>query len=221
MSFYDPVFRGRTASNLAPRVPRRQASYKCWKDDCLHYIYGFRTAEEREEHIRHHPPISVQQSFGPSRSQASTYSSFTEPRPPQSASIGTTQSREVPQPSTSASMSSLPPIVTSASGREPPRRPSAISLPPPPDFAAQTSSAPEPAVDPLLPPLKRSRVGHSKLESIGELRLPREQGKCLRCKVYSKPVSIPTTLVHLDMSLTVSDPVRLARRRLRELRRGY
>jgi hypothetical protein len=44
-------------------------------------------------------------------------------------------------------------------------------------------------VDPLLPPLKRSRVGHSRLESIGELRLPRDSGPCLRCKVQAKPVS--------------------------------
>lgn len=218
MSFYDPVFRGRTARNLAPHVPRRQASYKCWKEDCLHYIYGFRTAEERDEHVRHHPSTLVQHSSTISRSQASTYSSFTESRPPQSVLVGSMQPRDVPQSSTSASISSLPSIVASVPGREPPRRPSAISLPPPPDFASQTSSAPEPTVDPLLPPLKRSRVGHSKLESIGELRLPREQGKCLRCKVYSKPVSIPATPDHFDLSLTASDLVRLARRRLRELR---
>ncbi|EPE04681.1 zinc finger protein [Ophiostoma piceae UAMH 11346] len=37
--------------------------------------------------------------------------------------------------------------------------------------------------DPLLPPLKRSRVGPSRLESIGELRLPREATSCLHCRV--------------------------------------
>ncbi len=43
-------------------------------------------------------------------------------------------------------------------------------------------------VDPLLPPLKRSRVGQSRLESIEELKLLKDRGPCLRCKILKKGV---------------------------------
>ncbi|KAH7031602.1 uncharacterized protein B0I36DRAFT_243411 [Microdochium trichocladiopsis] len=187
ISFYDSVFRDRKARSAVPHISRRQASFKCWREDCSHYIYGFRTAEEREDHFQqHHASSSLRSGGATSGHAATTSASRADARSSHPVTASSIGSRELVAPGTS-STSALPPIVTSVSNREPARRTSVIGLPPPPDFPAQSPATAESAVDPLLPPLKRSRVGHSRLESIGELRLPREHGTCLRCKVYAKP----------------------------------
>jgi len=56
-------------------------------------------------------------------------------------------------------------------------------------FAATETGSINSDVDPLLPPLKRSRVCRSRLESIDELKLPREAGPCLRCRISDAEVS--------------------------------
>lgn len=172
-------------------MSRRQASLKCWKDDCLHYIYGFGTADERDDHARQYHGITSQRAVErPHGHAAATAVGFAPPRPSLPEPFIGPAPRGMASHGTS-SISALPPIVTSIAGREPRRQTSMIGLPPPPppDFPAQSPVNAETEVDPLLPPLKRSRVGHSRLESIGELRLHREQGPCLRCRVYHKQVS--------------------------------
>ncbi|KAJ1333030.1 PR domain zinc finger protein 5 [Microdochium nivale] len=188
ISFYDTIFRNRSSRHPVPLVSRRQASLKCWKDDCLHYIYGFGTADERDDHARQYHGITSQRAVErPHGHAAATAVGFAPPRPSLSEPFIGPAPRGMASHGTS-SISALPPIVTSIAGREPRRQTSMIGLPPPPppDFPAQSPVNAETEVDPLLPPLKRSRVGHSRLESIGELRLHREQGPCLRCRVYHK-----------------------------------
>ncbi|KAI1327461.1 hypothetical protein F5Y16DRAFT_410242 [Xylariaceae sp. FL0255] len=181
ISYYDPVFRGWRMRGSVPLISRRQASFKCWEDYCIHQIYGFTTIEDRDEHARQHArPLK----------RGSTYStsdtlplSFVDPS--QSRLLNSnhhSQSSPAPLPY----IASLPSLATIKD-----RRGSVPRFPLTNDSPAQArnsiSLSFESDADPMLPPLKRSRVGHSRLESIGELRLPRDTGLCLRCKVQSKP----------------------------------
>lgn len=177
-----------------PLVSRNQASFKCWDDHCVYYIYGFLNLEDRELHLREHG-IPAKRDSGLSIGSV----------PPVVFSEHTTsrlfsmdhakQSPTVALPRLSAP-STLPPLVTVNHPRDRRDPLSAYSFVN--EYPGQPRDSVDSEVDPLLPPLKRSRVGHSRLESIGELRLPRDTGPCLRCKVQAKPVTTP------DVSLTIS-----------------
>src|SRR5690606_1037363 len=56
------------------------------------------------------------------------------------------------------------------------------------DNAPRQRSYTETDGDPLLPPLRFSRAGQSRLQSIGELKLPKDTGPCLRCTVNNLAV---------------------------------
>jgi hypothetical protein len=60
----------------------------------------------------------------------------------------------------------------------------------PPSLPTIRKSSGDSEGDPLLPPLKRSRVGHSRLQSIGELQLLKDNEPCLRCRLANTSVSI-------------------------------
>ncbi|KAK7988051.1 peptidyl-prolyl isomerase CWC27 [Apiospora arundinis] len=54
VSFYDPVFRSWRMRETLPVIPRNQASFKCWDERCLYYIYGFSNFDDRDQHMREH-----------------------------------------------------------------------------------------------------------------------------------------------------------------------
>lgn len=188
--YYDPVFRSWRArdSSMAPR--NLAASLKCWDERCLHYIYGFSNHEDREHHFREHG-VRLKRDSGLSigsaapvvfPEQATTRIFNAEPAR-HSAPVS------LPRLSVPPTLAPLAPV-----GPLRERRDGSIAFPFPSDYAIQHRGSVDSELDPLLPPLKRSRVGHSRLESIGELRLPRDTGPCLRCKVQAKPVGSPTML---------------------------
>ncbi|KAI1826462.1 hypothetical protein F4861DRAFT_545987 [Xylaria intraflava] len=186
ISFYDPVFRGWRTRGSVPLITRRQVSFKCWDDQCIYQIYGFPKAEDRDEHMKRHakpvkrepgPPVANMLPLAfPDQSQPRIFSADRLKR-----------SSPVPLPRLSVP-SALPGLMNQSRDRRGsvPGYPSATDLPPQQRGSLQV----EAEVDPMLPPLKRSRVGHSRLESIGELRLPRDTGPCLRCKVQAKPCDL-------------------------------
>lgn len=181
-----------------PLISRRQVSFKCWHDECIHQIYGFSTAEDREEHMKRHAnPLKREQ--GPSTSSIIplTFADSTQPRVFGAERLK--QGSPAPLPRLSVP-STLPSLTTMNQPRD--RRGSVPGYPPANEFPSQhrNSLQVEPEVDPMLPPLKRSRVGHSRLESIGELRLPRDTGPCLRCKVQAKPVSYASFVEARDLA---------------------
>lgn len=184
ISFHDPIFRGWRMRETIPLISRRQASFKCWDDRCVYYIYGFSNPEERDEHLKQHT-ISIKRDSGLSVGTIPPiiFSDQSSSRLFSSDHINRSSPATLPRLSVPPS---LPPL---ANATHPPRdrRESAIVF----NFGSELPPQPRRSIDSepdsLLPPLKRSRVGHGRLESIGELRLPRDTGPCLRCKVQSKP----------------------------------
>lgn len=203
LSQYDPVARAWRLRDSLPLRYRSSRSHKCWDDRCLHYIYGFPNQEERDQHAKEHSALSKRDS--------GLSLGLTTPVAFQDLSTrGHDHSNEYSKPS--------PPLYL-------PRPTGSVQIVRPPapgvprdhkDSLRSYSLAPEPSalkrdvrssidseVDPLLPPLKRSRVGQSRLESIGELRLLRDDGSCLRCRVLHKGVS-KTFEEYLEERLLIS-----------------
>jgi len=185
MSHYDPVsraFRLRDSLNLNYR---NQHSYKCWDERCLHYVFGYPLRDERDQHSKEHAAphkrdsgLSVSDTASvaypelPSRNYSGDYGKQTSPV-------------YLPRPTSDFRLAPL-----STNGHVKDHRDSLRSY----SFVSEYPGGPrgsiDSEVDPLLPPLKRSRVGQSRLESIEELRLNREIGICLRCRVLKKGVSV-------------------------------
>ncbi|KAI1351182.1 hypothetical protein F5Y01DRAFT_130613 [Xylaria sp. FL0043] len=185
IAHYDPVFRGWRTRGSVPMISRRQVSFKCWHEECIHQIYGFSTAEDRDEHMkRHAAPIKREPGPLVSNVLPLSFSDSTQPRVFGADHLK--QGSPAPLPRLSVP-SALPGLATMNQPRD--RRGSVPGYPPVNEYPSQhrNSLQVEAEVDPMLPPLKRSRMGHSRLESIGELRLPRDTGPCLRCKVQAKP----------------------------------
>lgn len=168
-------------------ISRRQVSFKCWNDECIHQIYGFLTAEDRDEHMKRHAKPPKRES-GPPGNNVLPIAFSDQSQPRVFGADHLKQGSPAPLPRLSVP-STLPSLATMSQPRD--RRGSVPGYPPTNEFPSQHRSSlqVEAEVDPMLPPLKRSRVGHSRLESIGELRLPRDTSPCLRCKVQAKPVS--------------------------------
>ncbi|GAP90464.1 putative zinc finger protein [Rosellinia necatrix] len=184
ISYYDPVFRGWRTRSSVPLISRRQVSFKCWNDRCIHQIYGFSTAEERDEHMKRHiKPPKLESGPPVSNVLPRTFSDQSQPRVFGADHLK--QGSPAPLPHLSVP-SALPGLGALSHPRD--RRGSVPGYPSTNEYAQHRGSLQiEAEVDPMLPPLKRSRVGHSRLESIGELRLPRDVAPCLRCKVQAKP----------------------------------
>ncbi|XXG99062.1 Translation machinery-associated protein 22 [Hypoxylon texense] len=185
ISFYDPIFRGWRMRGTIPLISRRQASFKCWDDRCMYYIYGFPNPEERDEHLKQHTAPHA-----PKRDSGLSVGTIPPIVFPDQASsrLFSTDHINRSSPATLPRLSvppALPPLATANQPRD--RRESTIGYPFANDLPAPSRGSMDSEPDSLLPPLKRSRVGHGRLESIGELRLPRDTGPCLRCKVQAKP----------------------------------
>lgn len=189
LSQYDPIVRAwRLRDSLPPRY-RIQSSHKCSDDRCLHYIYGFPNQEERDQHVKEHSALSKRDS---GLSLGLTTPVTFQDHANRNHDLSNDYSKPSPPLYLPLPTGSLPPAKTPTNPLSRDHK----------DFLRSYSLAPEPSalkrdvrtsidseVDPLLPPLKRSRVGQSRLESIGELRLLRDDGSCLRCRVLHKGVS--------------------------------
>ncbi|KAK4103114.1 hypothetical protein N658DRAFT_505516 [Parathielavia hyrcaniae] len=180
---YDPVARALRLRDSLPLGFRAHHSFKCWDDRCMHYIYGYPHRDDRDQHSKDHvvprkrdsglsvggtPPLQFPEHAA--RSYGADYSKQTG------------SPLYLPRPTGSFS---LAPLATGGHGRD--QRDSLRNY----SFTSDQPAAPRGSVDsegePLLPPLKRSRVGPSRLESIEELRLLRDIGPCLRCRVLQQP----------------------------------
>jgi hypothetical protein len=151
----------------------------------MHYIYGYPHRDDRDQHSKEHviprkrdsalsvggtPPLMFAEH--PNRSYGAEYNKQTS------------SPLYLPRPTANLQ---LAPLATSSQGKD--HRDSLRSYSFVSEYPAGPRGSVDSEVDPLLPPLKRSRVGQSRLESIGELRLLRDIGPCLRCRVMQKPVS--------------------------------
>jgi hypothetical protein len=154
----------------------------------MHYIYGYPHRDDRDQHSKDHviprkrdsglsvgstPPLVFNEP--PSRSHGADYSKQT------------TSPLYLPRPSAAFQLAPLATGSQSSQGKE--HRDSLRSYSFVSEFPAGPRGSVDSEVDPLLPPLKRSRVGQSRLESIEELRLLRDIGPCLRCRILQQPVS--------------------------------
>jgi hypothetical protein len=175
-----------------PLISRGQTSFKCYDGGCIYYLYGFSNPEDRDEHVKSHagPPLP-RRDLAPSR--ASVVSGpFLDPTTSRALNPEPALQQVSPAsslPRLSMSHTSLPPLAPVNQGSE--RRDSLAPYSAVSDLISQQGhrGSVDSDVDPLLPPLKRSRVGHSRLQSIGELQLPRDRDArpCLRCKILSHP----------------------------------
>ncbi|KAK1757700.1 transcriptional regulator STP4 [Echria macrotheca] len=180
MSHYDPVTRAYRLRDSLALGFRNHHSYKCWDERCMHYIFGYPLRDERDQHAKEHgglhkrdsglsvsdtPPLSFPETQ--SRNYSGDYGKQTSPI-------------YLPRPTSSFQLAPLSTAGHSKDHRDSLRSYSFVSEYPGPRGSVDSE------VDPLLPPLKRSRVGQSRLESIEELRLNREIGPCLRCRILKK-----------------------------------
>ncbi|KAK4449516.1 transcriptional regulator STP4 [Podospora aff. communis PSN243] len=181
MSHYDPIFRAFRLRDSLPLSFRNHHSYKCWDERCMHYIFGYPVRDERDQHAKEHvtlhkrdsglsvsstPPLVFPEP--PSRNYSGDYSKQTSPV-------------YLPRPNSNIQLAPL-----STGGRSKDHRESLRSY----SFVSEYPGGPRASIDSdgdsHLPPLKRSRVGPSHLKSIEELRLHRDVGACLRCRIYKK-----------------------------------
>ncbi|KAJ9157936.1 Zinc finger protein RME1 [Pleurostoma richardsiae] len=183
LQHYDPVSRAWRLKDSLPLAFRSSHSFKCWDDRCMHYVYGFPNQEERDQHVREHV-VPTKRDSGLS---VGSTPPFIFPDQPGHRQYSLDYSKQassmyLPRPGVNP-----PPPPPSSAGLSRDNRDSLRSY----SFVSehpgnQPRGSVDSEVDPLLPPLKRSRVGQSRLESIEELRLLRDIGPCLRCKILKK-----------------------------------
>ncbi|KAL8304295.1 hypothetical protein RB597_004472 [Gaeumannomyces tritici] len=192
LSQYDPVARAWRLRDSMP-VPLAHGglglaagalkhSFKCSDDRCLHYIYGFTHREDRDQHAREHNPTLKRDSGLSVSENPLVFSDALNYRPPYPGYAKYSPTLYLPPPSGAGAVH-MPPLShdmkSSRDQRESLRTYSFVSEHPGPSRGSVDSE-----VDPLLPPLKRSRVGQSRLESIEELRLGRGMEPCIRCRAF-------------------------------------
>ncbi|KAH7160182.1 hypothetical protein B0J13DRAFT_123102 [Dactylonectria estremocensis] len=164
-----------------PRA-RSRPSFKCWHDQCVYYIYGFATRIDRDNHTRLHSSPLIRNPDPPLRARRPLSSTDQSPvKPPDPLSRSRLASVQPPGPLVTTNLPPLPlPTPSTASTGT---RDSATSFTFPENRPSLVRGLIDADVDPQLPPLKRARVGHHRLKSIGELQLLRENEPCLRCRV--------------------------------------
>lgn len=172
------------SSDRAPAQGSLLSSHKCWNDRCMHYIYGFATPTDRDAHMRTHNSDFSKRDSGLSVGQ-------TPPLPPQQlpptqqSAVELSRPVKLPRPAMSSNYPSLT-VQTQTRDRSDSTGSFGITNPAKATSKSGRSEEVDSDVDPLLPPIKRTRVGHSRLQSIGELQLLRNNDPCLRCKVSHK-----------------------------------
>lgn len=210
----DPVFRGSRHRDVLAQSPGGDPpSYKCWDDNCIHYVYGFSRQDDRDYHAREHVPPSRREPGGAPLSAAANTPSFNFPDHSSTRSFGGDTPRrsstlQLPRPTGPPIRSVSIPSQLSDSDR----KDSIPSISFSSDNPHRQRSFNEADVDPLLPPLKFSRAGQSRLQSIGELKLPKDSGPCLRCTVKNLAVRTnETPLFSGELASLTGGIVRLGR----------
>lgn len=182
---HDPVVRGwKMRESLSPSS-RSTSSFKCWDERCIHYIYGFHNKDERDNHAREHtlhPHRDSGMSVG--NTPPISFPEYQTLRPWGPDTGKQPLALQLPKPSPGTQLAPL----TTSQPKE--RRDTLQSYSLISEYSAPGRGSVDSEVDPLLPPLKRSRVGQSRLQSIGELRLLQDSGPCLRCMATRQPVRI-------------------------------
>ncbi|KAK4231041.1 hypothetical protein QBC38DRAFT_355541 [Podospora fimiseda] len=175
---YDPVAQAFRLRDSLPLSFRTHHSFKCADERCMHYIYGFPLERDRDQHVKDHVvPYKRDSALYVGDAPATAVSEQS------SRSYGTEFNNNGKRP---ASPIHLAPIATGSQTRDHPNTLRSYS------FVSEHPAGPrgsvDSEVDPLLPPLKRSRGVHpkSRLESIGELKLFPENGPCLRCRLFKE-----------------------------------
>lgn len=189
LSQYDPIARSWSLRDSLPWKYRNSRSFKCWDDRCLHYIYGFSSQEERDHHVEAHS-VLLKRDSGLSISDTPTMvlpGQSTHRRDHSNEHSRRYHTLSLPRPSGNVQLANASTPGLSRDHKDSLRSYSLLSEPSTSKRALRGSVDSE--VDPLLPPLKRSRVGQSRLESIGELRLLTDAGPCLRCRILKQNVS--------------------------------
>lgn len=203
LELYDPIIRavsanrrfgkepdGPTVSSPICSQPMSSFSHKCWNDGCIRYIYGFSTLADRDSHLRTHENTFSKKDSGISLSNTPPLRPPNLPSQHPSAEVtGQPGPVKLPRLTTSSNLPPLSPIThledksdsSTSFGFHHSRR--------------ATIGGSESEIDPLLPPIKRTRVGNSRLQSIGELQLLRDNEPCLRCKVSHRAVRSPTDIL--------------------------
>ncbi|KAK2938047.1 Zinc finger C2H2-type [Fusarium oxysporum f. sp. vasinfectum] len=168
-----------------------RAPFKCWHEQCIHYVYGFSTHLERDNHLRLHLTKNASESgsFVPAQS-SSNISEI-----PETGGGALPRDRLPPiQPPTTLVTTNLPPLpfpTPSTASTATTRRDHSSSFSFSDPKTALSRSGEETTSDPQLPPLKRARVGHDRLKSIGELKLLHNNDPCLRCRASNRPDGEP------------------------------
>jgi len=187
MAEYDPLCR---ASKVRPTLSqniRDSSSHKCWDSRCIHYIYGFHSRDDRDYHAREHPfPTKREGNLSFGSSPALPFPEFSS-RPYGGDHSRQSSTYQLPKPLASTQ---LPPLGIGTQSKDPKDTMPTFSFPgeAPSTSSRQQRGSIDSEVDPLLPPLKLSRVGKSRLQSIGELKLLKDVGPCLRCMVLNREV---------------------------------
>lgn len=167
--------------------------FKCWHEQCIHYVYGFSNQQDRDNHVRVHsssPPRDAELRMATASSSRPVEQLVLKPNP------FTSQGRLPPiQPPATLVTTNLPslPFPTPSTGK----RDSVPSFTIPEGKPPIRQGSVENSVDPQLPPLKRTRLGHHRLQSIGELNLLRNDGSCLRCRASNRKVRVSPNFVFL------------------------
>ena len=171
-------------SVTSPVRPRSGSlsTFRCGNERCIHYIYGLPTEYDRDYHARTHSGQYSKRDSGLSVSTPPLTASKAPPIIP--SSIETVRPIYPPRLPRAGSVSQQPALSLQTQSRD--RRDSSIGFSLPSSRPGTRGGSSDSEYEPVLPPLKRSRVGHSRLQSIGELQLLRDNDPCLRCKVSHK-----------------------------------
>jgi hypothetical protein len=185
---HDRVTRSLPLTDSTSLPTPARASFKCVYEQCVHYIYGFSTQLERDNHLRSHSKNSTSDSELTMRAEGSSNTS--ELLGKGGGLLPRDRLPPIHPPATlvTANLPPLPfPTPSTASTATRRDHGSSFSFSEPKPVLPRSNE--ETTADPQLPPLKRARVGHDRLKSIGELKLIRNNDPCLRCRASNRPVS--------------------------------
>ncbi|KAF4460534.1 hypothetical protein FALBO_12678 [Fusarium albosuccineum] len=189
LTHHDRATRPSAPQDPTSTVDRLKAPFRCWHDQCIYYVYGFSTELDRDNHVRLHSNTTWR---NPDPFMKPRSSSQSTDHLPEKTSMPLSRDRLPPiQPPTALVTTNLPPLPFPTPSTATTRRESGLGFTFPESKSALPRGVVESAPDPQLPPLKRARVGHHRLQSIGELNLLRANDPCLRCRASNSQVGPP------------------------------